>query len=271
MRGRDNGLESQKEDERARLKLVASAASAGVFAAVIFAGWPGIDLAVTSLFNLGPRHFVLNDFAVVSDFRTFCNVITWLAVIVALLGVVLAVTAKRYLFGLGMAQWLFLALVLIIGPGLLVNEVLKGNWPRPRPINIVEFGGPNRFTPVLARSGQCKQNCSFVSGEASSIYALGFAVAMLIRRRRAALIGLALVAGSLIGIIRIGQGGHFPSDVIFAAVFMAMTVALVHWLAFHPFFRFGLKFEHVNGRQSIASPPTMVAPERETPGTIVRA
>jgi hypothetical protein len=32
-----------------------------------------------------------------------------------------------------------------------------------------------------------------------------------------------------------GEGGHFLSDVIFAAVFMALDVALMHWLVFHVF------------------------------------
>jgi lipid A 4'-phosphatase len=57
---------------------------------------------------------------------------------------------------------------------------------------------------------------------------LEFAVAMLGRRRRAALIGRAILAGSIIGFIRIGQGGHFLSDVVFAGVFMALSVALLH-------------------------------------------
>jgi len=231
------GFQSPREDERARLKLVAIAASVGVLAAVIFVGWPGIDLTVSSWFNLGPRHFLLNDNTVASGLRLACEVITWFAAATAIVGIVVAIAAKRCLLGLGIAQWLVLVLVLSLGPGLIVNGVLKDHWRRPRPINIVEFGGADQFTPVLERSGQCDRNCSFVCGEASSIYALGFTAAILARRRRAALMGLAVIAGSLIGVIRIGQGGHFLSDVIFAAVFMAMVVAFLDWLVSHPFFR----------------------------------
>jgi hypothetical protein len=43
----------------------------------------------------------------------------------------------------------------------------------------------------------------------------------------------AVAAGSIAGFIRMGEGGHFLSDVIFAAVFMALDVALLHWLVFH--------------------------------------
>ena len=35
----------------------------------------------------------------------------------------------------------FLVLSLLLGPGLLVNVILKDNWGRPRPGSVVEFGG----------------------------------------------------------------------------------------------------------------------------------
>jgi membrane-associated phospholipid phosphatase len=43
----------------------------------------------------------------------------------------------------------------------------------------------------------------------------------------------AVLVGSLVGFIRIGQGGHFLSDVIFAGVFMAIVVAVVYWFLFN--------------------------------------
>ena len=148
-------------------------------------------------------------------------------------GIILALARRRHLFGLGLPEWIFLALVLITGPGLIANTVLKDNWARPRPLHVTEFGGPDRFTPVLERSGACQRNCSFVSGEASATFALGFAVAMLARRRRAELMAAAVAVGSIAGLIRMGEGGHFLSDVVFAAVFMALDVALMYWLVFH--------------------------------------
>ena len=127
---------------------------------------------------------------------------------------------------------MFLALVLITGPGLIANTMLKDHWARPRPMHVIEFGGPARFTPVLARSGACERNCSFISGESSSIFAIGFAAAMLVRRRRAEFMAARWERAALIGLIRIGEGGHFLSDTIFAGVFMALDVALMHFLVF---------------------------------------
>ena len=228
----DQGPPQSDADARARLELAAVAGLVGVIAAIVFVGWPGIDMAVSRLFNLGPRQFWLNGSDLADDLRSLFTLLTWMAGIAAVVGLVLAIATRRHLFGFGLPQWLFLVLVVTLGPGLIANSVLKDNWERPRPLHIVEFGGPNQFTPVLERSGQCDHNCSFVSGEASSVFALGFALAMLVRRRRAILMGATLGAGALIGFIRIGEGGHFLSDVVFAGVFMALTVALLHWVVF---------------------------------------
>ena len=64
---------------------------------------------------------------------------------------------------------------------------------------------------------QCVNNCSFVGGEAAAMFALFFALALLAtgpRRNRLILLGLA--AGALAGFIRMAQGGHFLSDIVFA-------------------------------------------------------
>lgn len=219
-------------DKRARLELAATAAIAGVLAAIIFVGWPSLDLAASRPFNLGPRHFWLNGSEFADDLRSLFTLATWAAGVATVAGIVLAIARRRHLFGLGLPQWLFLALVLALGPGIIANTVFKDNWARPRPSQIIELGGTQPFVPVLERSGRCNRNCSFVSGEASSIFALGFAIAMLARRRRARLMGIAVLAGGVIGFIRIGEGGHFLSDVVFAGVFMGLVVALLHWVIF---------------------------------------
>jgi lipid A 4'-phosphatase len=187
---------------------------------------------MSRLFYLEPRHFLLNGSGLGDALRLGFKLLTWSAGMLAAAGIVLALVKGRRLLDQSLGLWVFLGLVLITGPGLLANTLLKDHWARPRPLYVVEFGGPEQFTPVLARSGQCARNCSFISGEASATFALGFAAAMLARRRRAALMGAAVAAGALIGLIRIGEGGHFLSDVVFAGVLMALDVALMHWLVF---------------------------------------
>lgn len=125
-------------------------------------------------------------------------------------------------------HFLFVASCLAIGPGAVTNLAFKDQWGRARPREIVEFGGAKIFTAALIPANQCRKNCSFVCGEASSIFMIFFAPGLLFWRRSALLLGTGLLAGSAAGLIRIAQGGHFLSDVVFAGIVMALTAVAVH-------------------------------------------
>ncbi|CAA7611660.1 phosphatase PAP2 family protein [Magnetospirillum sp. UT-4] len=134
---------------------------------------------------------------------------------------------KEAIFGITGRVAAYLALTMALGPGLVVNLILKDSWGRPRPSTIREFGGENYFVPPLVLSDQCDRNCSFSSGHG----ALGFwpvAVALLAPPAwRPAAVAAALGFGMMVGFVRIAQGGHFLSDVVFSAI---ITVAIIRWL-----------------------------------------
>lgn len=134
---------------------------------------------------------------------------------------------KQVFLGITRRVAAYLLLSLALGPGLIVNVLLKDNWGRPRPSTLRDFGGDNYFVPPLVLSNQCDGNCSFSSGHG----ALGFwpvAVALLVPAPwRGFALALALVFGVMVGFVRIAQGGHFFSDVVFSAV-VVVTVNL--WL-----------------------------------------
>jgi lipid A 4'-phosphatase len=138
--------------------------------------------------------------------------------------------ARGSLIGLAQARCWFLVAALAAGPGLVANVVLKDNWGRARPREIVEFGGAKQFTPPLLPAHECVKNCAFVSGEASSVFVPFFALALLVPHYRAALIAGGIAAGLIAGIIRMSQGAHFLSDIVFAGIFMALTVSVLHIL-----------------------------------------
>ena len=76
---------------------------------------------------------------------------------------------------------------------------------------------------------QCARNCSFVSAHAAAGYVL-MAGGLLWPARRRRWIWIGLVVGSVIGVVRIIQGGHFLSDVIGAAAVVAATNrAIENW------------------------------------------
>jgi lipid A 4'-phosphatase len=124
---------------------------------------------------------------------------------------------------------LFLGLLLIIGPGVLVNLVFKPCWNRPRPRVTRPFGGDREFVPVWQR-GWVKEDASFPSGHA----AMGFylmAPAFVCYRRRpwlaAGFLLLGLGSGAIIGLARIVSGSHFPSDVLWSGGIVYFTGLLL--------------------------------------------
>ncbi|MET0155277.1 MAG: phosphatase PAP2 family protein [Rickettsiales bacterium] len=101
----------------------------------------------------------------------------------------------------------------IVGPGLIVNTVLKNEWGRARPHQTIFFGGEKKFSRAFVPSGQCETNCSFPSGDPSAAAAL--ATFGLIDRRRRYHWYVGSVAPALIfGAARIMLGKHFLSDVL---------------------------------------------------------
>ena len=127
---------------------------------------------------------------------------------------------------------LFLIVFLIIGPGLITNTIFKSHWGRPRPRQIVEFGGKERFLPVWVK-GISGKGRSFPSGHAS----IGFFVLapFFFLRKNAPkwaviflLLGIAY--GILMGIGRIVQGGHFASDVLWSFGFTYLTGLILYYL-----------------------------------------
>ncbi len=114
--------------------------------------------------------------------------------------------------------YLFFILLMLIGPGLVVNSVFKEHWGRPRPREIVQFGGQKTFLKVWQK-GQSGNGSSFPSGHASMGFFLLSPYFLLRRRFKKwawTFLGLGLGFGLLMGLVRMMQGGHFASDVLWA-------------------------------------------------------
>jgi len=120
-------------------------------------------------------------------------------------------------------QWLFLVVCLGVGPGLLANLAFKDQWGRARPKHVTAFGGEKLFTPALWPTKQCRRNCSFVSGEASSAFMPFYAAAAVVPQWTATLVVVGTAAGLTAGAVRVAQGAHFASDVIFAGLLMGLA------------------------------------------------
>ena len=208
--------------------LVALLLILGGVAAITFLSYPALDLSVASAFG-SAEGFPLRFHPIPRFFNSLINV---LAVLTALGLVGAGALAWRFrvpVLGLYRRQYGFLLASLVLGPGLIANLLFKEHWGRARPRHLDLFGGDKSFSPPLLISDQCQSNCSFVSGDASlAFYYLALAFVVPTRARLPVLLG-GLGFGVLIGIMRIIQGAHFLSDVIFAALFVGLSLVGLYW------------------------------------------
>ncbi len=203
--------------------------TASYLAALLFITFPHIDLIVSSQFTAADGEgFPMAQFTLLRFANELVPALAWAMAGIIVIGLLVSYIGRRSFLTLSIRQLWFLALSFGIGPGLIANTLLKDNWGRARPRDITQFGGALDFSPPVLFSDQCASNCSFVSGDASLAFTF-LAVALILPKRRLIPIGAALLFGITIGAARVVQGAHFLSDVLFAGLFMTLTVVVVHW------------------------------------------
>lgn len=205
----------------------------GVLTGAVFAVDPMLDLQAASFFRgLLSRLETHAFYPAFEWFRDLGPLILVAAVAPAVIAVIIKMFAPGRRCPMSSRAALFLLLSLALGPGLLVNGVLKPNWPRARPYMVSEFGGEYSFTPWWDWRGTCDSNCSFVSGEVAGASWLAAPAMLLPPPSRYVALGAVAVYGTAFAFIRLLVGGHFLSDVIFAGVFTGLVIWAVHGLLF---------------------------------------
>ena len=189
--------------------------AAFVLCVVVFVSFPNLDLRVaTAFYDSELKLFAANDALIVEIvYRVFADI--HIPILLLLIGLLIrwrghqeGVTARRK------RQTVFLLTTLLVGPGLITHTLLKDNsFDRPRPRQIEAFDGAAAYAPPFHYSGECRRNCSFVSGHAAiGFWFLVFGWAL--QQPRWFVIGVMI--GLLVGGFRVIQGAHFLSDVVFA-------------------------------------------------------
>lgn len=210
-------------------------AAASAVTLVIFTLWPGIDLGVAWIFFTPEKGFLAVEQRWLNAFRLAVWGASVVMALSALAGLAASWRLQRPVLRLTLADWGFIVALYALGPGLLVDVLLKRLWGRARPADITDFGGTGSFTSVTDITDQCLQNCSFVSGEVSGAAALAVSTALILWRwrdrigRQGPVIARVLIWATvvLIGVQRIAAGRHFLSDVVLSALFtMLVAVAL---------------------------------------------
>jgi membrane-associated PAP2 superfamily phosphatase len=135
---------------------------------------------------------------------------------------------------------LFLGILLALGPGLTINGILKPQWSRPRPHQIKDFGGDHEYVSVW-HFGPRDASKSFPCGHASMGFFFMGPAFLLYRRRPGwafSFLLLGLVGGGILGVARVVQGQHFPSDVLWSGGLVYLSGAILsyvfYWLSGMP-------------------------------------
>jgi membrane-associated phospholipid phosphatase len=198
---------------------------------LVFAVAPSLDVDLAKFFlqahQQGPLREILPS---LFSFRDIAEKVPYAAAALALAVIILKLVNPRRAMVLPSRATVLLLATLAVGPVLVSNVLLKDHWSRPRPREITELGGTQQFRPWWDPRGSCKRNCSFVSGEVSAAFSFLAPAAMMPGPWSYVAIGSVTAYGLMIGYIRIIAGGHFFTDVVFAASLTALIVWLLHGL-----------------------------------------
>ena len=220
---------------RASLNRASFALAALTLACIaLFTASPGLDPATSALFYRPATGFWLIGYP---SLETLRNVFWSAADLLGLAGLI-AFLAARTLPAPQVPPrlWGFVFAVMALGPGVLVNVVVKPIWGRARPADTTLFGGAHTYSRAFALSDQCHFGCSFVSGESASAVAMSLILGMLFwhgrgRTTHAALIITLTLAALVASALRVMTGRHFLSDITFGGLLAAATfLALFHWM-----------------------------------------
>jgi len=125
-----------------------------------------------------------------------------------------------------------LVFTIVVGPGLVVNLLLKDHTGRPRPREITEFGGTEKFICVCEK-GATNEGKSFPCGHCSMGFYLAIPYLFLRSRKKIlaySVLALGIGYGIIIGIARMMAGGHFASDVLWAGLIVWLVALCGYYL-----------------------------------------
>jgi membrane-associated PAP2 superfamily phosphatase len=209
----------------------------GSIAGLVFGFYPDLDLRIARYFyafeDVSHNMFA---FRLYPPLMLARNIGLWIGTILVLPAVVALliklILPRRKLLIPGRAI-VFLISTMVLAPGLLANVLLKDHWGRPRPIDVMQFGGDQQYVAWWDPRGRCPNNCAFVSGDVAGAFWTIAPAALAPPQWRAVAYGAALALGTGMAAIRVMAGAHFPSDVIFAGVFTFLII----WFAYALIYR----------------------------------
>lgn len=199
---------------------------------LVFLAAPDLDLLASGLFYTPGEGFTAASSPFLQKVRYLGPYLVQTVAIVCVLTLLLKLLLPELPPLMPLRKPVFLLSTLVLGPGILVNSILKNNWGRPRPVMVEQFGGDMPFMPVWLKTDWCSTNCSFVSGEGSAsmwLMALAFVVP---KSWRPAVVLTVLPLMLALSANRVAFGGHFLSDTLLAWGLTFLVLLSVYWLLY---------------------------------------
>ena len=189
-----------------------------------------LDLQIQRVFFTEEDGWFLSELPMVKFIYAYSNIPALIIAVLSLLALALGFSLQRLVIYRKIA--LLLVLVMVIGPGIIVNSILKDHWGRPRPRNVTEFEGTMEYLKV-GEKGIAGKAKSFPCGHASMgfyFFTLYFILRSKLRQLALLFLGIALIGGTGIGLVRMIQGGHFASDVLWTGGLVYLTSLGTYYL-----------------------------------------
>lgn len=209
------------------------------FAFSLFAIFPHLDLKTTAWFYQIDEGFPANH----DVWLNYARVVVWSGsqamFAIALTAIVTSVLLRRAVANIRLRVWTFILCLYALGPGVMVELIIKPLWGRARPTSTTPFGGDQPFSLPIEFVDHCSWNCSFVSGEVSGATALMISLLVLLAHFSSTLspivfktiVVVTLLFPFIVALQRISTGRHFLSDTVLAMMFtlllaLGLAVAL---------------------------------------------
>ena len=193
---------------------------------ILFALW-GLDIPLSGLFYVPGRGFTWDTEGFLEFVRAIVPDLVIGSFVVCVLFWIGGLIRPQWSWRIATRSMVFLTTSLLLGPGLIVEALLKPNWGRARPKDITLFGGDAVYTPPWQMAQECLSNCSFTSGHAAIAFWVAAYAFLLPPKDRVVGIFAGLVVGLGVGAVRIAQGAHFLTDVAAAGIIVIGVNAML--------------------------------------------
>lgn len=197
---------------------------------LIFAAMPELDLIVSRFFWNPAAGFAFTTNSLLIAFRDANRFLPWVVIGIVTTLLIPNPFLRNLKYPPAPHKLLFVLTFFAAGPGLGVH-LIKMLVGRARPRALEEFGGTAFFTPPWQLTDQCVRNCSFISGEAASAFALLILVVFINPKYSTLYLAAAGIAAAAFSFNRVVFGAHFLSDVVIAWNVMFVLAALL-WRPF---------------------------------------